>query len=209
MYIGRSYLIAEAVQAIQADIYVSPSSGTIVSGQSFFFDSHLPPLRTIDLGGNILSPGFIDVQLNGAYGVDFSELNLEDVDGGEERYVKGLEKVAGKIVETGCTSFVPTIITQKEELYQKVRLNRPEFMTGGVFACSELYLRTKLISAIVAITSTSTPLTFPLRSYPRLPRRRALSSSLTARRPFPDPPHDCCAFRNIFEPDRNSRKRVW
>ena len=52
--------------------------------------------------------------------MDFSELNLEDPDDGEDRYLKGLDKVAGKIVETGCTSFVPTIITQKEELYQKV-----------------------------------------------------------------------------------------
>lgn len=60
------------------------------------------------------------MQLNGAYGVDFSELSLQDPDGGDERYIAGLELVMRRIVETGCTSFIPTIITQKEELYSKV-----------------------------------------------------------------------------------------
>jgi len=67
-----------------------------------------------------VSPGLIDVQINGAYGVDFSELNVDEEDGGEASYLAGLDKVAARIVETGCTSFVPTIITQKEELYAKV-----------------------------------------------------------------------------------------
>lgn len=91
-----------------------------MSGQQSFYDSSSSPSRIIDLGGNILSPGLIDVQINGAYGVDFSELNVEDPDGGEGAFVEGLEVVARRIVETGCTSFVPTIITQKEELYSKV-----------------------------------------------------------------------------------------
>ena len=60
------------------------------------------------------------MQLNGAYGVDFSELSLEDEDGGEARYLQGLDKVSSRIIETGCTSYVGTIITQKEELYRKV-----------------------------------------------------------------------------------------
>ena len=60
------------------------------------------------------------MQINGAYGVDFSELAIEEQDGGEGKYVQGLETVMRRIVETGCTSFVPTIITQKEELYAKV-----------------------------------------------------------------------------------------
>ena len=45
---------------------------------------------------------------------------MDDDDGGEQRYLRGLDKVAKRILETGCTSFVPTIITQKEELYAKV-----------------------------------------------------------------------------------------
>ncbi len=38
--------------------------------------------QTFDLKNNIIVPGFIDVQINGAFGVDFSnpKLTKEDVD---------------------------------------------------------------------------------------------------------------------------------
>ena len=111
-------------QCIPGDLYISPTSGKILSGQSHFYTNRIDVTRTIDLGGNLLSPGLIDVQINGAYGVDFS--NLEDDD--EERYVRELENVARRIGETGTTSFVPTIITQLEELYSKVCLARMDFL---------------------------------------------------------------------------------
>lgn len=115
-------------QAVKADLYVSSTSGLILSGQQNFYDSSSSPTRIVDLGGNILCPGLIDVQINGAYGVDFSELSVDDPDGGESAFVEGLQVVARRIVETGCTSFVPTIITQKEELYAKVSL--PSFLSS-------------------------------------------------------------------------------
>lgn len=104
--------------AAKADLYISPSLGRVVSGQDSYFANRIAPARTIDLDGGILSPGLIDVQINGAYGVDFSELDIAP--GGEEAYLAGLDKVSSRIVETGTTSFVPTIITQKEEFYAKV-----------------------------------------------------------------------------------------
>jgi len=48
---------------------------------------------------NHYSPGLIDIQLNGAYGFDFSVF-----DGDEEAYKQGMKLVAEKIVETGVTS---------------------------------------------------------------------------------------------------------
>lgn len=45
------------------------------------------------------SPGFLDLQLNGGYGFDFSVF-----DGDEETYKRGLIMVAEKIIETGVTS---------------------------------------------------------------------------------------------------------
>jgi N-acetylglucosamine-6-phosphate deacetylase len=84
-------------------------------------------VRTIDLDGGILSPGLIDVQINGAYGVDFSE--LEPTPEGEAAYLAGLDKVSARIVETGTTAYVPTIITQKEELYAKVSCREHTLMT--------------------------------------------------------------------------------
>jgi N-acetylglucosamine-6-phosphate deacetylase len=46
--------------------------------------------------GNIVSHGFIDTQINGAYGFDFSVC--------EVAYRRELHTVAEKIVETGVTS---------------------------------------------------------------------------------------------------------
>ena len=45
--------------------------------------------------------GLIDIQINGAYGFDFSVF-----DGDEQAYKDGLASVAEKIVETGVTSYV-------------------------------------------------------------------------------------------------------
>lgn len=45
------------------------------------------------------SPGFIDIQINGAYNFDFSVY-----EGDDEAYRAGLRTVAEKIVETGVTS---------------------------------------------------------------------------------------------------------
>ncbi|KAL7419287.1 N-acetyl-glucosamine-6-phosphate deacetylase [Cryptotrichosporon argae] len=115
--------------AVKRDLYVA--AGQIISGQASFY-SHALPARTVDLGGNLLAPGLIDVQINGAYGVDFSELELEPGAEGEAKYVAGLERVAARITETGTTSFVPTIITQKTELYAKIlRLLRPRSGRGA------------------------------------------------------------------------------
>ncbi|ORY34266.1 N-acetylglucosamine-6-phosphate deacetylase, putative [Naematelia encephala] len=128
----NGYLAMPDGTAIKSDLYISQSTGVIISGQSNFYSSLLPPGRTIDLDGCLLSPGLIDVQINGAYGVDFSELDLASGSEGETKYIEGLEVVARRIVETGCTSFVPTIITQKEELYSKLlRLLAPRSAEGS------------------------------------------------------------------------------
>lgn len=49
------------------------------------------------------SPGFIDLQLNGAYGFDFSV--YED----EGSYKRGMQMVAERIIETGVTSYVSMV----------------------------------------------------------------------------------------------------
>lgn len=43
------------------------------------------------------SPGFLDIQINGAYGFDFSVYKDDD------SYITGLKMVAERIVETGVT----------------------------------------------------------------------------------------------------------
>ena len=56
------------------------------------------------MGGNIVSPGFIDIQINGAYGFDFSVY-----EGDSDAYRQGLQIIAEKIVETGVTSYAFTL----------------------------------------------------------------------------------------------------
>lgn len=107
------------LQAVKADLYISSSSGKIISGQSSFYFNH-SPCRTVDLQGNLLSPGLIDIQINGAWRVDFSELDVQAGEEGEKKYVQGLERVARRLAQYGTTSFLPTIITQHQELYSKV-----------------------------------------------------------------------------------------
>jgi N-acetylglucosamine-6-phosphate deacetylase len=53
----------------------------------------------IDAGGLLLAPGFIEIQINGGFGHDFTENPLS------------LWEVASKLPQTGVTSFLPTVIT--------------------------------------------------------------------------------------------------
>ncbi|KAJ7209755.1 carbohydrate esterase family 9 protein [Mycena pura] len=100
---------------VEKDLWIDESRGVILDAQVTFFERNERPDRIIDLGGNILSPGLIDIQLNGAYGFDFSVY-----DGDYEAYKQGMKMIAEKIVETGVTSLVPTIITQEKSLYPKL-----------------------------------------------------------------------------------------
>ncbi|KAF9055223.1 Metallo-dependent hydrolase [Hymenopellis radicata] len=106
---------------LEKDLWIDQRRGVILDAQKTFFLRKERPDTVIDLGGNILSPGLIDLQINGAYGFDFSVF-----DGDEKTYSEGLANVAKKIVETGVTSLVPTIITQEKSLYPTLlRLLRP------------------------------------------------------------------------------------
>jgi N-acetylglucosamine-6-phosphate deacetylase len=62
-------------------------------------------------------------QINGGYGHDFSTFESEGSDR-EQVYIAGLEDAAKRIVQTGTTSIVPTIITQRKEMYRQVRRHR-------------------------------------------------------------------------------------
>ncbi|EEB99507.1 hypothetical protein MPER_00804, partial [Moniliophthora perniciosa FA553] len=97
---------------IKKDLWIDERRGVILNAQKTFFLRKQRPDTIIDLGGNILRqagfafiPGLIDIQINGAYGFDFSVF-----DGDEAAYREGLRRVAKNIVETGVTSLVPTIV---------------------------------------------------------------------------------------------------
>ncbi|KAF8653304.1 hypothetical protein AX16_004004 [Volvariella volvacea WC 439] len=106
---------------VEQDLWIDEQRGVILDAQKTFFRRKERPARTIDLGGNILSPGLIDVQINGGYGFDFSVY-----DGDDAAYRAGMKMMAERIIETGVTSLVPTVITQEKALYPKLlQLLRP------------------------------------------------------------------------------------
>lgn len=71
----------------------------------------------IDCRGQIISPGFIDIQLNGAYGVDFSCVAGEE-EGEKTLTTKDVLTVAQRLVATGTTSFCPTMVSSSSVTYQ-------------------------------------------------------------------------------------------
>uniref|UniRef100_A0A0R3Q067 N-acetylglucosamine-6-phosphate deacetylase n=1 Tax=Angiostrongylus costaricensis TaxID=334426 RepID=A0A0R3Q067_ANGCS len=90
-------------------------NGKIVDALSVFFDERRRADIQVDCDGLILSPGFIDIQINGGFGVDFSSLTSSD-----EEYEQGVQLVSRKLLQYGVTSFAPTIISSAPEVYSRV-----------------------------------------------------------------------------------------
>ncbi|KAJ2552866.1 N-acetyl-glucosamine-6-phosphate deacetylase [Coemansia sp. RSA 1933] len=66
----------------------------------------------IDAKGMIVAPGLVDVQLNGAFGYDFS-FNRKDID-------ECLDAVSRGVLLQGCTAFCPTTVSSMPETYHAV-----------------------------------------------------------------------------------------
>ncbi|XTZ37273.1 N-acetylglucosamine-6-phosphate deacetylase [Salmonella enterica] len=71
-----------------------------------------PALEQRSLNGALLAPGFIDVQLNGCGGVQFNDTP-------EAVSVETLEIMQQANEKSGCTSFLPTLITSSDELMKQ------------------------------------------------------------------------------------------
>ena len=110
-------LLARGNKLVKEDLWISSRSGQILNGQELLYGHRTAPDQIIDLDGRILSPGFIDIQLNGAYGFDFSIIPEDDV----ASYAKGVLRVNKSLITTGVTSYLPTLTSQRPEVYQKVK----------------------------------------------------------------------------------------
>ncbi|CAJ0627560.1 13209_t:CDS:2 [Entrophospora sp. SA101] len=75
------------------------------------------PDLVIDAKGLFVVPGFIDIQINGAFGVDFSQTSA-DFD--EQKVKADLTKVSKGLLRTGCTSFIPTLISSEDHVYKNM-----------------------------------------------------------------------------------------
>ncbi|KAK7753532.1 N-acetyl-glucosamine-6-phosphate deacetylase [Diatrype stigma] len=98
---------------VKEDLWVNGITGKIMRSQAAFYDEFATPDEVIDLGGRILSPGFIECQLNGAFGFNFSTLLASPA-----AYAKKMREVNRRLVATGVTSYLPTLTSQRAEIYQ-------------------------------------------------------------------------------------------
>lgn len=85
--------------ATLATLDVDVADGRIVGVRPPGTTSTRPSDRIVDAAGMIVAPGFIDLQINGGWGHDFTS----DPD--------SIPTVAERLPETGVTAFLPTIIT--------------------------------------------------------------------------------------------------
>uniref|UniRef100_A0A669BLA2 N-acetylglucosamine-6-phosphate deacetylase n=1 Tax=Oreochromis niloticus TaxID=8128 RepID=A0A669BLA2_ORENI len=113
--------------------------GRILDPEKLFFDEQGYADKRVDCEGSIIAPGFIDVQINGGYGIDFSQAS--------ENVSDGVSFVAKKILEHGVTSFCPTLVTSPPEVYHKVTVSflsvqGPFISAEKKGAHPEKYLRT-------------------------------------------------------------------
>jgi N-acetylglucosamine-6-phosphate deacetylase len=109
-------LLVKDNSLVREDLWFSSLTGTILDGQDVFYSRKAVPDRLIDLGGRIVSPGFIDVQFNGGYGFDFSKIPP----GGIQEYANGILRLNQQLIKTGVTSYCPTLTSQAPIVYQKV-----------------------------------------------------------------------------------------
>lgn len=86
--------------------------GKIIDPEKVFFDEKVISAKKFDCLGTLIVPGFIDLQINGGFGVDFSH-NTSDSE-------RGLAKVAHGLLAHGVTSFCPTLVTSKPHIYREV-----------------------------------------------------------------------------------------
>lgn len=152
---------------VEQDLWIDSLTGKILKDQEAFYELHLSPDKIIDLGGRIVAPGMIDVQLNGAHGFDFSV--PADT---KEEYDEGLRMVNKGLARTGVTSYLPTVVSSTAEVYHKVSL------ALGILSYHALKLRQLRFSHPSAQQPKFTNL--PTVPNPSVPTRKAPSSVLAA-----------------------------
>ncbi|KAI9282616.1 hypothetical protein BY458DRAFT_496782 [Sporodiniella umbellata] len=100
---------------IVEDSYLWYQNGKIIHPQNLFFSSRRDADEIIDGKGLLVVPGFIETQINGAYGIDFA-----DHEEPTEVLQKNINTVAQGLLKYGCTAFCPTVVSSSPEVYQKV-----------------------------------------------------------------------------------------
>ncbi|CAG2111430.1 unnamed protein product, partial [Medioppia subpectinata] len=95
---------------IREDLWVR--NGKIVNPEPIYYlETRLADI-SIDCKGLLIAPGYIDLQINGHFGYDFSNCDID--------IKEAIHKTASGLVRHGVTAFCPTLVTQSEESYHKI-----------------------------------------------------------------------------------------
>ncbi|XP_071487418.1 N-acetylglucosamine-6-phosphate deacetylase-like [Diadema antillarum] len=106
----KNCYILHQQQIIRDDLWVR--DGKILDPRKLFWEEKGYADRQVDCHNALIVPGYIDVQINGGFGYDFSS---------EPSQVKeGLQRVAEGILAHGVTSFCPTVITSNRDTYKEI-----------------------------------------------------------------------------------------
>jgi len=110
----RNCKILRGGSIVDDDLWVK--DGTVIDPAARFWeamrgDDAKAADVVVDCKGLLIAPGFLDVQLNGAFGVDFTnpELTAEQV-----------QTVSEGILRHGVTSYCPTVVTSSPDVYNNV-----------------------------------------------------------------------------------------
>jgi N-acetylglucosamine-6-phosphate deacetylase len=114
-------ITAPSVLTAQDDIQDASAGYVLIEDGRITSAGHGAPPRPADLAlpDGMLVPGFVDLQVNGYYGVEF-----QDADAGR------WASVARRLPETGTTSFLPTMITAPVPELARALAGAAEFVPG-------------------------------------------------------------------------------
>lgn len=116
----RDCFILRDHEIIREDFWVR--NGKIINPEPLFFVENEYADLQVECNGALIAPGFIDVQINGGFGIDFS-YHTSDVE-------NGIQTVAQGLLPHGVTSFCPTVVTSPPHVYKKI-LPRIQKTSGG------------------------------------------------------------------------------
>ena len=109
----RNCLLIRNHKIIVEDLWVR--DGRILNPERIFFDERTQADIVYDCRGVLIAPGYIDLQINGAFGNDFSSPN--------EASETMLLDVARKLTAHGVTAFAPTVVSSNPNTYHQVLPN--------------------------------------------------------------------------------------
>ncbi|GIX68883.1 n-acetylglucosamine-6-phosphate deacetylase [Caerostris extrusa] len=105
---------------IREDLWVRNSK--IINPEPVFYDEKITSDLKVDCGNALIVPGFIDLQINGGFGFDFSTPK-DDI-------ASSINVVAKGILQYGVTSFCPTLITSTPDKYHEI-IPKIKIQNGG------------------------------------------------------------------------------